>query len=340
MSGMLKSISLQYITLGSDPEGFIKKDGYVIGSERILGESGFVSPDYNGKIVRDGVQFEMQPQTQYAPSLTTFQAKLGKLFTTMIDLARKRNAEVSLDGMVTVAREELDALSPAARALGCMPSLNAYGFKPIGVDPATYPKRSAGGHIHIGCNNYGHTYNERERMIPIFDVLVGLTSVLLDRDEGAAERRENYGRAGEYRLPYYGVEYRTTSNFWLHDPVLMNLVFSLAIASVNVAVAAANGTRTPWNDLASVVTIKSVQKAIDTNDYNQAKRQFKKLIPFIQTHMDSSVHGLGKDTLDGFLALSETIRDKGINSVFPAQNRENRWLKHSMATFKDFIIKA
>jgi hypothetical protein len=64
--------------------------------------------------------------------------------------------------------------------------------------------------------------------------LVGNTCVLLDRDPRAAERRQIYGRAGEYRLPDHGLEYRTLSNFWLRAYPLFSLVMGLSRLAVSV----------------------------------------------------------------------------------------------------------
>jgi hypothetical protein len=41
-------------------------------------------------------------------------------------------------------------------------------------------------------------------------------------------RRRYYGRAGEYRTPDYGFEYRVLSNAWLQDFTVYNLIYEMA----------------------------------------------------------------------------------------------------------------
>ena len=56
---MLQPVSITY---GADPEGFFMKDGKVIGSDKILPEEGLrLSPYTSPVVVRDGVQFELNP---------------------------------------------------------------------------------------------------------------------------------------------------------------------------------------------------------------------------------------------------------------------------------------
>ena len=70
--------------------------------------------------------------------------------------------------------------------------------------------------------------------VKILDIVVGNTCVIMDRAPSQVERRKVYGRAGEYRLPAHGIEYRTLSNFWLRSYQLTHLVFSLARFAINI----------------------------------------------------------------------------------------------------------
>lgn len=63
----------------------------------------------------------------------------------------------------------------------------------------------------------------RISVIRAMDFFLGIPSLLLDNDK---ERRKLYGKAGAYRTPHYGVEYRTLSNFWMRDKKLVEWVFN------------------------------------------------------------------------------------------------------------------
>jgi hypothetical protein len=142
--------------------------------------------------------------------------------------------------------------------------------------------RSAGGHIHIGKNTPTGTKADKifkktpERLVNMLDIIVGNTCVLLDRSEGNKKRRETYGRAGEYRLPTHGLEYRTLSNFWLKDYALMSFVMSMTRLAVSIVV-----TSTPKNniekEILSKIKIKDITKAINENNFALAQENFSKI---------------------------------------------------------------
>jgi hypothetical protein len=200
---------------GSDPEAFFERKGQIIGSEKLIPKQGINTRA--GRIVRDGVQFELNPGSGTVNQLAT---NIGRLFSAVQRrLDKNPGVSICFDGLVEVSADELASLSPATRILGCMPSQNAYQNRPINVDPVLYRKRSSGGHIHIGTRDRKFR-EQRQRAVYVFDILIGNSTVLLDRDPGAAERRENYGRAGEFRTPSHGLDYRTTSNFWLFADVI------------------------------------------------------------------------------------------------------------------------
>lgn len=216
-------LELDKVIIGADPEGFFSKDGVIVGSEKVIPKKGlFARYQTKPVVVRDGVQFELNPlaawnisdlRTSIANGMTLLAKQLTEL---------DNNVVVDWRGLVEVGESELASLSSDTRLLGCNPSLNIYEEWAITVDPLTYRKRSAGGHLHFGLNQlnaHKNFYTDRGGIVPYLDIFVGNTLVMLDRDPGAAERRENYGRAGEYREPEHGLEYRTPSNFWLRHEI-------------------------------------------------------------------------------------------------------------------------
>src|SRR5688572_16740659 len=117
---------------GTDPEGFFETEGRIIGSEKLIPEKGI--NNYCGRVIRDGVQFELNPRSGKTVS------ELGRNISGLFSALQKRldanpGVTVNFSGLVEVTEEELNSLSPETRLLGCMPSYNAYEDRPINVDP-------------------------------------------------------------------------------------------------------------------------------------------------------------------------------------------------------------
>lgn len=284
-----KTLGAYYsIMIGSDPEFFFKKGTRVIGSERIIGKDGIVTrpPDpyvRDGKpekIIVDGVQAELNPLTTTCRQGAA--STVGNMLINADREAKKHGAKVVFDTLVKVTKTELNKLSPESRTFGCDPSLNAYGEEHIMPDPTTYMYRAAGGHIHIGGaygggkNPLEHAFKHPVETVKVLDIIAGNTFVLIDKSEGNAERRKAYGRAGEYRLPKHGIEYRVLSNFWLRHRVLAWLAFGLVREGMNIAA---------HKDMAQAfidaVPEEDVRNAINQNDEALARKNFDRIKPLI-----------------------------------------------------------
>ncbi len=295
------------IIMGSDPEFFLKKDGKIIGAEKVLSmfdDNKFRSD--RGKVIIDGVQAELNPQPSYCRNIAS-----GNIFNVISQFEKilPEDIKICLDQTVDIEKEELDSLIPDNRFFGCTPSYNVYGDNPIGIkDASKYYKRSAGGHIHIGVHPDGvsHTGLDPKRLVPILDIIVGNTAVLLDRSEGNIERRKHYGRAGEYRTPSHGLEYRTLSNFWLYNHTLMHLMFGLVRQAVSYTV---NGRA---GDIMALVNQEDIVRAINNNDFDLAMSNFKKLIPLFEELEWSDSLPMNRTTIVPFLYLVQ----KGYKEVF------------------------
>jgi hypothetical protein len=293
-------------TFGADPEIFLrsKSTGKIIESREIIPSAGIPVYYRNdpanglviGKIVRDGVQVELQPLR--ASCRQTFSSYVKTLLLKLEDLAWIHNVELCYDTVVTFTKEELKQMSAESRRLGCQPSQNIYGMPPLQVDE-DYPVRSAGGHIHLGypqqfASGIAKDYLDRpiERQIALLDVCVGLPSVILDRTP-QQERRQTYGRAGEYRMQPHGLEYRTLSNFWLRAYPLASLFLSLARMSRNIQLGTAycnplTNRTTVTDDLApsllSQFDPEEVSHTINTNDIDLAWPQVRKLQAWLKAN--------------------------------------------------------
>lgn len=265
-------ISAAWTGMGADPELFLTQGGEVIGSEHVIPAEGLLLAfNKTPLVVRDGVQVELHTACPtacrqsfsgfLAQSMAHLQGHLIKHNTAAKD---QPPVEVSWEPVVTVSEKEFAHLGDSVRLLGCAPSFSAYGSAALECPP-DYRVRSAGGHLHLACQSLtGQIHADPQALVHLLDVIVGSTCVLLDRAERAAERRELYGRAGEFRLPKHGIEYRTLSNFWLRSRCLTSMVL-----------AACRQVLTIWNDdrgaaLLAKVDLGHVQETINTNNFEWA----------------------------------------------------------------------
>ncbi len=275
------------VTIGCDPEFFFTKNGVVIGSEKVLPKGGLISPYGDGKIIVDGVQAELNPKSD------TCRERLGRslslLFSDLMELTKKdKDLCVDLSQTVTVDADEFDSLCDSSKKLGCSASQNIYSgsVSEISEEAKKSLKRSAGGHIHLGSSGFvlRDILHNPDRLVPILDIILGNTAVLIDRAESNKERRKVYGRAGEYRLPKHGLEYRTLSNFWLRSFQLFSLVHGLARQAVYICNSGLD------KELLSLVNLKDVERAINENDFELAMKNFMKIKDFLMEITPESAH--------------------------------------------------
>ncbi len=299
-----QTISASYsVAFGCDPEFFFKTGGKVVVSEKCLPEAGLVFKSKPGqyplveshcgenKIVVDGVQAELNPRpsTCRANLINELSYCFQNLRTS---LAGKDIADVDFSAVVKLSQQELDELSEKSKALGCKPSLDIEGHETkVTINPATHQFRSAGGHIHLGMT-LGKGRLLPKNIVRMHDYIVGNTCVLLDRDPLAAERRKVYGKASEHRLPKWGLEYRTLSNFWLRSEKVTSLV--LGLSRLAVAILESSGRKvykwnsvTHQNDYVDIVDFEQmildtvpfddIIRAINTNDFDLAYANYRKI---------------------------------------------------------------
>lgn len=339
----------QLVTWGADPEFFFERGGQIIGAERVIPEQGLDAIDQSGHyitkraaLIIDGVQAELnvnpyQRRTHLANELKTAFLSLRRHLAGMPEIT------TNFKPLIKVEAAELAALSEKARIFGCAPSKNIWNDNArVDVDAATYPYRAAGGHIHLGLHHPIHSYQQdnRSRLVPLLDIFVGNTCVLLDRDPTVVERRKHYGRAGEYRLPIYGLEYRTPGNFWLRSYPLMSFVFGMASLAVSVLYETLLGNNLE-GELVGMVDIDNVIDAINLNDYDLAFANYETVKKFILCH-----GGIGKGLMPQNLAKFETfvasVREHGLEHWFPEDPVEH-WCNLPRQDFdagwEDFLQK-
>lgn len=143
--------------------------------------------------------------------------------------------------LTSVSSAEFDDLEmehKEARRAGCEVEMCAYSLSEV---PSNRIKkffkksnlRTAGGHVHIGTD-IRNCHEQTVMLVRMMDLLLGVSSLVLDGGGASLARRKLYGLPGRYRQPFHGVEYRTTSNFWLSSPRLVELVYDICDHVLNL----------------------------------------------------------------------------------------------------------
>lgn len=292
--------------IGSDPELFFVRGDEVVPSKLVVPAGG------SGGVIRDGFQGELNPSANGCRQ--TAGSNIANAFLEAVRLAREAGTEVSMKIGHRMPDSVWKSTPMAMRRFGCNPTENAHELRFHRVTGLRERFRAAGGHIHIGLSR--GTMNDPAKLVSIMDIVAGNTCVLVDRDPDNAERRKNYGRAGEYRIKPYGIEYRVLSNFWLKSYTLWSM------ASVLVRNAASIYSVGFADELLARFDMAKVRKAINTNDFELAKENFLILSDFLK-EKKAYGHGLNAARVDRFfrwatqkadpLAQWDTL-DKTINS--------------------------
>lgn len=252
------------VNIGADPEIFVEDttSGQVVPAFTFLEGKTQVPPL---EPYWDGFQAEFE--TQFGGVLVM----LGSIRTSLVRLSTKAkalnvNTKLSTKSVITVKQEYLDSLQPQHKEFGCTPSLNAYGDNPKIPDGNYALQRTAGGHLHFSFGKQKMSAKDYEDIVKMLDATIGVLSVLLFRGTEEKQRREFYGRAGEYRLPPHGLEYRVLSNAWLCDNDTASTVCKLAVALIKIALTANNRAFT-W-----LTNEEEVREAINNNDVAIAEK--------------------------------------------------------------------
>jgi len=275
----------QDVMLGCDPEFFFKKKGVVVGSEKVLEEQGLINElsgmFTNGarkpSVIIDGVQAELNPKPDTCRA--NLANEIHKCFIALYEKIKEdKDLSVVFAPSVEITEDELNSLSEKSKKFGCSPSKNIERKKHnINVDPSKYLNRPAGGHIHLGYTSaLPDGVLNPKKLVPLLDLLLGNTAVLMDRDPGNIERRKLYGRASEYRTPEHGLEYRTLSNFWLKSYPLASWVWGMARLCV-ILVEQSTKKDDYVKAFLSKVNRTDVKNAINNNDFDLAYKNFKKI---------------------------------------------------------------
>lgn len=255
-------------TVGSDPEIFaVSGKGDLIPSFHFLG-SKKDSDFYNNPGYWDGYQgeFVTDPSTCLELLTNSTQRALRYIQTKLDSLNHPDGGKLTLKNVFDIPQERLTKDNPKYVKFGCNPSLNVYGEEPMSVDYRSVHFRSAGGHLHFSVDNK----KDIPDMVKMLDKTLGIICVAMFQYYDEPRRRALYGRAGEYRRPPYGFEYRVLSNAWLAHPALVHLVYDLA-RNVLGQVGADSELNKLWD-----VTEDEVRTCINFCDVEMAKSILKR----------------------------------------------------------------
>lgn len=156
----------------------------------------------------------------------------------------------------TIAAARLDykwLQTENAQRIGCDSDLCVW-TRSINEKPAVLDDlRSSGTHVHIGWPD--HDMETIEALIKAMDLQLSVPAVLIEPD---SERKKLYGKAGCFRMPEHGLEYRSLSGYFTSTPELSGWVFD----NTERAIKFVNDGR--MDELESVA--ENIQAAINNSD--------------------------------------------------------------------------
>jgi len=329
--------NIQCFGLGSDPELMLSDNtGKALTADKFLPEVGSFKDGKNKpEVYADGFVAELSPLPSNCRAI--HMNGVAGCLVTLDKALEKEEVSFTAKSCFEVDKEELAKATERARMFGCDPSITGQDdikcsvtVDPRTVDGAKHMKRYAGGHLHIGkhAGDYGtagdisNLKKYCKEMSKLSDLFVGIPSVMLDREKSSKERRKMYGRAGEYRLPPHGFEYRVPSNFWLRHSALgsfmlgnLRFVGHLVNRQIGNAKKIINGV--DW---------ELVVEAINQNSFSKAKKAW---IEFARPILikNQCIDAYHFDLAPSVVPVFEFVAQKGIHHFWSDHVFENWKLK-------------
>jgi hypothetical protein len=211
-------------SFGSDPELVLEKSGRPFSAIGIVPGDSFE----RHKIGRHEFYYDnVLAECAVAPGKTKeeFIENLRDCITKYTQLVSPY--KLVIKAAVNYPRDQLN--HPDAIRIGCSPEWCVYTLTDIKPDGDAFAKsrlRTAGGHIHLGSKIAKDEYGCFS-VVRMLDLFLGIPSIYIDHDPTAKMRKKWYGRAGRFRQPKHGVEYRSLSNFWIASPKLVSLIYDI-----------------------------------------------------------------------------------------------------------------
>lgn len=208
------------ITIGADPEVFVKKDGVLVSAYNLIKGTKLAPLPVNGGAVQvDGMalEFNIEPARncqEFSSSIKQVMKELAKMVP---------DYELVVEPVAEFGEEYIKSQPEEAKMLGCDPDYNAYTGKVNPAPDSAASFRTAAGHIHIGWGenvdkDTGHM-EMCQALVTTLDAFLALPFGLYDKD---IKRSSLYGEIGAFRPKNYGCEYRVLSNKWITGSDVFN----------------------------------------------------------------------------------------------------------------------
>jgi Phage phiEco32-like COOH.NH2 ligase-type 2 len=314
----------KWIETGSDPEIFaLDGNGEVFPAWKYLPEKakthGYSKPYW------DGFQAEwtIKPDTCHSYTVDYVQEGLKNALAA----AQKLDPKATLTWKPVLEIPDSILLNAENRYVefGCAPSKNGYLRRDVvlkGIMARSLLVRFAGFHIHFGIPKLPpmrakHIVKQLDRVVGTFFV------AMLDGMDDPI-RRQFYGRAGEYRLPNHGLEYRVLSSAVMAHPALTHLAFDMARATAMYAVGGLSlidGEDAMFRECINNCDSQLARKLIEKND------EFYKAL-------FSALYGESKLAFD--LAEKSAKELLPITSMTDNWKLDKGWTRHSEGTNSNF----
>lgn len=267
------------ITVGSDPELALRRGNQLISAIPVMGENTKHKPrrfPNNYAAFSDNIALEFN--IPCARETQEFVHNIGQMFDYGHSLVKPYNAELVIQASHIFPDSQLQ--DEGANQFGCSPEISTYQdengeYLSFEANPETVGNlRTFGGHIHTGRSDFRTTnytgflmdFESKFAAIKYMDIFVGLPLTFLDKDETNVRRKEIYGAPGSCRPTIFGAEYRTLSNFWIHEKSLVALTFDLTQFAIKYYY--------DNPDYINTVNTKHIFDAIKTGDKNRCYELF------------------------------------------------------------------
>ena len=241
-------------------------------------------------LYNDGAQaeFGVSPDTCREYALDNIQAALRSAAYQLdkFNKKNKKNLRIRLGTGCRISQRMKLAGGPMTRKSGCRCDYCAYTMDantPI-LNYETHLFVWCGFHIHIQHNKMSSTTKKHfgdlmslARECMMLDLCVAIPQLLITNDlVWLKRRRKHYGRAGCYRTPDHGLEYRTLGGDTLSSPAMVSFVLGMTrLAHALIINEHADGILQQFD-------MHQVIHAINNCDRVEALKVWKKLRPVLQ----------------------------------------------------------
>lgn len=224
---------IKNITIGSDPEFVITKNGENYPSTMLLDSTKDNPEDFGGgfMILKDNVLVE----GNIPPVENKDDFKFNLDYLKDIILLKLDKNEFDLDFVDSAEYKPKYLKHPEAQLFGCAGAYNVYDsiqeLKPAQVIKGN--KRGVGFHIHVGFESAMEGV-DKEVFIPYIVKSLDLHLLTPSLLENFDKFRWNtsYGGFGKYRITNYGLEYRSLGGFFLQEKYI-DWVYDQVIKAIN-----------------------------------------------------------------------------------------------------------